>query len=205
MSTSASQPGRERRSENNIAAGYRVPHEPDDPDFLEQRSTLYRLLVNVERAAACTLLVATLGLIIMQVVSRYIFNTPFTWTEELARFALLWFAFVSAGFVMARRIHIAVDLVASKLGRVGTVILDTFALVTVAVTSALMAVAGFGFAEGANRLLAPATSLPMSVVYSSAVAGFGLIFLHAVLHIYLNLHHPEVVPDAMENLEREAV
>lgn len=205
MSTSASQPGRERRSENNIAAAYRVPHEPDDPDLLEQRSTLYRLLVNVERAAACTLLVATLGLIIMQVVSRYIFNTPFTWTEELARFALLWFAFVSAGFVMARRIHIAVDLVASKLGRVGTVILDTFALVTVAVTSALMAVAGFGFAEGANRLLAPATSLPMSVVYSSAVAGFGLIFLHAVLHIYLNLRHPEVVPDAMENLEREAV
>ena len=195
----------EALNENNIATGSHVPHEPDEPDFAEQHSRLYRGLVNVERAASCTLLVATLGLIVLQVVSRYIFNTPFSWTEELARFALLWFTFVSAGFVMARRIHIAVDLLASKLGRVGTIVLDTFALVAVVLTAGVMAVAGAQFAAGANRLLAPATSLPMSVVYSAAVTGFALIFFHAALHIYLNIRHPEVVPDAMENLEREAV
>jgi TRAP-type C4-dicarboxylate transport system permease small subunit len=192
-------------NENNLSTGAHVPHEPDEPDFAEQRSRLYRGLVNVERVASCSLLVATLGLIVLQVVSRYVFNTPFSWTEELARFALLWFTFVSAGFVMARRIHIAVDLLASKLGRVGTIVLDTFAMTAVVVTAAVMAVAGAEFAAGANRLLAPATSLPMSVVYSAAVTGFALIFLHAALHIYLNIRHPEVVPDAMENLEREAV
>ena len=100
-------------NENNLATGLRVPQEPDDPDFPEQRNGLYRYLVVTERIAACTFLVGTLGLIILQVVSRYIFNSPFTWTEELARFALLWFTFVSAEFVMARRIHIAVDIVAS--------------------------------------------------------------------------------------------
>ncbi|MFJ6280131.1 MAG: TRAP transporter small permease [Actinomycetes bacterium] len=192
-------------NENNLSTGAHVPQEPDEPDYAEQRSRLYRILVNIERAASCSLLVATLGLIVLQVVSRYVFNTPFSWTEELARFALLWFTFVSAGFVMARRIHIAVDLLASKLGRVGTIVLDTFAMTAVVVTAAVMAVAGAEFAAGANRLLAPATSLPMSVVYSAAVTGFALIFLHAALHIYLNIRHPEVVPDAMENLEREAV
>jgi TRAP-type C4-dicarboxylate transport system permease small subunit len=192
-------------NENNLATGAHVPQEPDEPDYAEQRSRLYRGLVNIERVACCSLLVATLGLIVLQVVSRYVFNTPFSWTEELARFALLWFTFVSAGFVMARRIHIAVDLLASKLGRIGTIVLDTFAMTAVVATAAVMAVAGAGFAAGANRLLAPATSLPMSVVYSAAVTGFALIFLHAALHIYLNIRHPEVVPDAMENLEREAV
>lgn len=195
----------EALKENNIATGYHVPHEPDEPDFAEQRSRLYRGLVNVERAASCTLLVATLALIVLQVVSRYVFNSPFSWTEELARFALLWFTFVSAGFVMARRIHIAVDLLASKLGRTGTIVLDTFALTAVVAAAGVMAVAGAEFAADANRLLAPATGLSMSVVYSAAVAGFALIFLHAALHIYLNIRHPEVVPDAMENLEREAV
>lgn len=192
-------------SENNLATGLRIPQEPDDPDFPEQRSSLYRHLVIVERIAACTFLVGTLGLIILQVISRYIFNSPFTWTEELARFALLWFTFVSAGFVMARRIHIAVDIVASKLGRKGTVVLDTFALGMVIVASGMMAFAGAEFAAGAARLQAPATSLPMSLVYSSAVAGFVLICFHAVIHLYLNIRHPELVPDAMENLEREAV
>ncbi|THJ66791.1 TRAP transporter small permease [Arthrobacter echini] len=192
-------------NENNIAAGYTIPQEPDEPDFPEQRSRLYRFAINVERAATCALLVGTLGLIILQVVSRYVFSTPFSWTEELARFALIWFTFVSAGFVMARRIHIAVDLLASKLGRTGGIVLDTFALVVVAAVAGLMAFAGARFAAGADRLLAPATSLPMSVVYSAAVVGFGLIFLHALLHIYLNIRHPEVVPNAMDNLEREAV
>ena len=195
----------ETMNENNIASGSHVPEEPDEPDFAEQHSRFYRGLVNVERAASCTLLVATLGLIVLQVVSRYVFNTPFSWTEELARFALLWFTFVSAGFVMARRIHIAVDLLASKLGRKGTIVLDTFALAMVIIASGMMAFAGAEVAAGAARLQAPATSLPMSLVYSSAVAGFALICFHALVHMYLNIRHPELVPDAMENLEREAV
>ena len=192
-------------NENNVSTGLNVPPEPDEPDYLEQRSTVYRVVVVAERVAACTLLVVTLALIVLQVVSRYVFNAPFTWTEELARFALLWLTFVAAGFVMARRIHIAVDLVASKLGRKGAIVMDTVALVTVVVTSGVMAWAGAGFAAGASRLAAPATSLPMSLVYASAALGFGLICLHAVLHVYLNIRHPELVPDAMENLEREAV
>lgn len=192
-------------SENNIATGYTVPQEPDDPDYLEQRSPLYRALVHVERVSSCAFLAAMLGLIILQVVSRYIFSSPLTWTEELARFALLWFAFVAAGFVMARRIHIAVDLLASKLGRRGAIALDTFALTAVVATSGALAWTGAGYAAGAARLAAPATSLPMSVVYASAVVGFALICLHALFHIYLNIRHPELVPDAMENLEREAV
>lgn len=193
------------QNENNIASGLHVPQEPDEPDYLERRSAVYCWLVVAERVASCSFLVATLGLIILQVISRYIFSMPLTWTEELARFALLWFAFVSAGFVMARRIHIAVDLVARKLSRTGAIVMDTFALVMVVVASGAMAWAGAGFAAGASRLAAPATSLPMSVVYASAVVGFGLICLHAVLHVYLNIRHPELVPEAMENLEREAV
>jgi TRAP-type C4-dicarboxylate transport system permease small subunit len=83
--------------------------------------------------------------------------------------------------------------------------MDAFALLSVAVASGSMAWAGVGFAADAARLAAPATSLPMSVVYSAAVVGFGLICLHALLHAYLDIRHPELVPEAMENLEREAV
>lgn len=190
--------------ENNISTGPNVPPESDEPDYLEQRSTVYRVVVVAERVAACALLVATLGLIVLQVVSRYVFNAPFVWTEELARFALLWLTFVAAGFVMARRIHIAVDLVASKLSRTGGIVLDTFAMLVVITVSAMMAWSGALFAADAASQAAPATSLPMSVVYSSAVVGFAMILVHAVLHVYLNIRHPEVVPNAMDNVEREA-
>lgn len=192
-------------SEHNIATGPRVPHDPDEPDFLERRSALYRALVTTERVVACVLLVVMLGLVVLQVVSRYVFNTPFTWTEELARFVLVWLTFVAAGFVMARRIHISVDVVAARLSRRGVVVVDALALTAVASAAAAMAWAGFGFAAGASRLAAPATSLPMSVVYGAAVVGFGLILLHALIHTYVDIRYPELVPEAMDNLEREAV
>ncbi len=194
----------DRPSENNLSTGDHVPQESDEPDFLEQRSSIYRGLVVTERIAACALLCTTLGLVVLQVVTRYVFDFPLTWTEELARFALVWLTFVAAGFVMARRIHISVDLVASKLGRRGQVILDTLALIIVILASGAMTWFGFGFVADSAGRAAPASGLPLSVLYGSAVVGFGLICGHSIIHTVLNITHPELVPDAMENIERES-
>lgn len=194
----------EQPTENNLSRGSHIPQESDDPDYLEQRSPVYRALVVTERIAACLLLCTTLGLVVLQVVTRYIFDVPLTWSEELARFALVWLTFVAAGFVMARRIHISVDLLASKLSRKGQVALDTLALIIVAIASGAMTWFGVGFAADAAGRAAPASGLPMSVLYSSAVVGFGLICGHSIIHTILNIKHPELVPDAMENIERES-
>lgn len=181
-----------------------IPEHPDEPDFLEAKSPAIRALVNVERILSCSLLVATFGLVLSQVISRYVFSNPLTWTEELARFALVWLTFISAGFVMARRLHVTVDLVAAKLSKRGAVLMDSFAMLVVLVVSGAMAWAGSQFALAVSRLNAPATEIPMSVVYASAALGFTLIFLHGVLNTYVNFKHPEQVPGAMENLEKEA-
>lgn len=181
-----------------------TPEHPDEPDFLESKSTALRALVNAERILSSSLLVATFALVLAQVISRYVFSSPFTWTEELARFALVWLTFVSAGFVMARRLHVTVDLLAAKLNKRGALIMDSFAMLVVLVVSATMAIAGTEFAQGASQLDAPASQLPMSVVYAAAVIGFALIFLHGTLHTYVNFRHPGQVPGAMENLEKEA-
>ncbi|GLB67847.1 TRAP transporter small permease [Arthrobacter mangrovi] len=182
-----------------------IPEHPDEPDFLESRSPLLRTVVNAERVAAAALLSLTLVLVLIQVISRYVFSSPLSWTEELARFALVWLTFISAGFVMARRLHVTVDLVAAKLSKRAAVLMDAFAMLVVLVVSAAMTVAGTQFALSAARLHAPATDIPMSVVYTAAVLGFALIFLHGVLNTFVNLRHPEKVPEAMENLEKEAI
>ena len=181
-----------------------IPEHPDEPDFLESRSPMLRTVVNAERVVAAALLSLTLVLVLIQVVSRYVFSSPLSWTEELARFALVWLTFISAGFVMARRLHVTVDLVAAKLNRRAAVLMDAFAMLVVLVVSGAMTVAGTQFAVSAARLNAPATDLPMSVVYTAAVLGFALIFMHGVLNTFVNLRHPEKVPEAMENLEKES-
>jgi len=174
---------------------------PDEPDFLESRSKGIRAIVTVERLVAAGFLVLIFVLILTQVISRFVFSAPFTWTEELARFALVWLTFVSAGFVMARRLHVTVDLIASKLTGVAATIVDYFSSAVVLAVSAAMALAGTQFALSAAKLNAPATHIPMSAVYAAAVVGFALIFLHGVLNGYVDIRHPEQVPVTVANLE----
>jgi TRAP-type C4-dicarboxylate transport system permease small subunit len=179
-------------------------HEPvDSPDYLERRSRVYRAVVNVERYLTTGILVATFVAIMLQVVTRYAFSSPLSWTEELARFLMVWLTFLGAGYVMSRRLHISVDLLVARLSKRGAVVVDTFATLVVLVASAALAIASVGIASDAADLLAPATRLPMSVVYAAGVVGFGLIFLHGLANLFVNLRHPEEVPGAMENIEKE--
>lgn len=180
-----------------------APEPVDAPDYLERRSRLYRAVVNLERYLTTGILVATFVAIILQVVTRYVFSSPLSWTEELARFLLVWLTFLGAGYVMSRRLHISVDLLVARLSKRGAVVVDTFATLVVLVASAALAVASVGIAREAANLLAPATRLPMSVVYTAGVVGFGLIFLHGLANLFVNLRHPEEVPGAMENIEKE--
>ncbi|MBT5018122.1 MAG: TRAP transporter small permease subunit, partial [Planctomicrobium sp.] len=44
------------------------------------------------------LIVSTMG---AQVFARYFFGAPISWSEEVARLALIWMTFIAAAFVMA--------------------------------------------------------------------------------------------------------
>lgn len=175
----------------------------DAPDLLERRSRIYRAVVNIERYGTCTVLTATFVLLVLQVVTRYVLSAPLSWTEELARFLLVWLTFLGSGYLMSRRLHISVDLLVTRLGRRGAAVLDTFATAVVVAVSAVMAVAGAVLAHSAGDLLAPATKLPLAVVYVAAFVGFALMCAHSLVNLAVNLRHPEEVPGAMENVEKE--
>lgn len=160
---------------------------PDQPDELERASRIVSVLVTAERILASVALLSTLGFVIIQVVSRYLLNSPFTWTEEVARFTLVWLAFLSAGFVMARRGHITVDLLVDALGPLPKKVINGFAILVVLVASVVMTYAGYQLASATAALKAPASGLPMPVLYSALTVGFLLIFIHGVLNTVFDL------------------
>ena len=52
--------------------------------------------------------------IVWQVVSRYVFNSPSEFTDELSRYLLIWVGILGAAYVTGTRGHIAIDFFMDK-------------------------------------------------------------------------------------------
>ena len=58
---------------------------------------------------------ALIGVTFIQVILRYVFNTSFFGAEELARFLLTWFIFLSGTLGLDRGIHFSMDVLTLRL------------------------------------------------------------------------------------------
>ena len=52
---------------------------------------------------SATFLIALVGFVMLQVVARYVFQSPPSWTEELARYAMIWAGLLGATMSFKRR------------------------------------------------------------------------------------------------------
>jgi TRAP-type C4-dicarboxylate transport system permease small subunit len=96
----------------------------------------------------CAALVAGTVLIVwFGIVERYVFAMGMTWTEELARYLMIWGALMAVPCCVYRREHIAVDLLFCRLPRSwhkpGRLVLDSLGLLFFL----FMFVYGFGMVE----------------------------------------------------------
>ncbi|MDI2098924.1 TRAP transporter small permease [Ruicaihuangia caeni] len=173
--------------------------DPGSPFYPETRSRAYGALVRAEVIVSCVLMVAVFFLILIQVFSRYVLNSPLPWSEELSRFLFIWLVFASATFVMARRRHISVVLFGSKrIGARAVSIAEALASVIVIAGCAVMAYGSIALVGASGRLNGPVTGLPMSIVYSICVVSYLLMAAHAVVNIVLALKYPKQFEDDVD-------
>lgn len=52
--------------------------------------------------------------VLFQVFSRYLLGTSFTWTEEFARFALIWMTILGAAYLNGKKEHLSMDFLYQK-------------------------------------------------------------------------------------------
>ena len=142
-----------------------------------------RWLLRGEQMLAVGLLLLVLVTMGVQVIARYVFHAPISWSEELARFGLIWLAFIASGFVMAEGQHLTVDMLSARLGPVGKFRLDCFSNSIVILTCLLLLVGGFQFVWYVARVGSPGLGIPMSWWYGAASTGLALVALHAVLNM----------------------
>lgn len=85
-----------------------------------------------EIIAAIIILVGFLALSSLQVISRYVFDAPMVWTEELSANLLIWMTFLGATAIMRSDTHVRVEFVEELFGpRVAACVFAIFDIVII--------------------------------------------------------------------------
>jgi len=127
----------------------------------------------------CLLVAATL-----QVLSRYVLEAPLPWTEELARFLLVWVAFLGSASVARRKMHIAVEFFSNKFkGKVAGVV-NTLLYLIMAIFLAILFYGTLVMFESSWPVHAGTMPwLRMSWVYLGAIIGVAVMLIYVLNHL----------------------
>lgn len=139
---------------------------------------LVRKLVDVVLVA---LLAAMIGLIMFQILGRYVFNYSISWSEEAAIFVQIWIVMLGAGLAMRNRHHIGIDLFVSRLPPVARSLLKSASFLLSAWFLLLLVVGSFSLISLGMIIKSTALQLPMAIPYAALPIGMSYLLLEFAL------------------------
>ncbi|MCI8447839.1 MAG: TRAP transporter small permease [Eubacterium sp.] len=149
--------------------------------FTAMKKVMTKLLAGI---ATILLSVMTL-LVLYQVFTRYVLDSPAAFTEELVRYFLIWTGFIGAAYAFITREHMCLVLVRDNLKpqqrRILMIFLDVLILVFALF---VITIGGFKLAVSAQREYSALLGIPRSLVYGMAPVSGLFIIMAQIINIY---------------------
>lgn len=159
---------------------------------------VFRLLNNIEEYILQVLFVLMGISLLVQIVSRYVFNNPLIFTEELASICFIWMTMVGAGFCIKNKLNTNIDLLVNLLPafirKIVTVLSD---LLCMSIFIYLIPVAS-KFINAQAKVKTPAMQLPMSFIYISFIVATLLICIRFSIQIYETIAGKKLIEEGWE-------
>ena len=111
------------------------------------------------------LLLTMVALVFIQIVSRVVISSSFPWTEEIARFMMIWITFLGAAVAFQYGAHIGVEAFVERLSAKVRSFFIVIAMLICLSFFILLIVYGYQLANGAFVQTSPALQIPMGYIY----------------------------------------
>src|SRR5690625_3458695 len=122
---------------------------------------------------------------------RYVFNNSLTWSEELSRYAFVWFVYASASYAVKYQRHVKFNFLVSFFQKYfkSPVYSEIIKLIALALwISFLIFLVYYSFRLVNNQFkfgqVSPANHIPMFLVYLGLPLGAMLMTFRVAQHIY---------------------
>ncbi|MFV0491395.1 MAG: TRAP transporter small permease [Pseudorhodobacter sp.] len=145
-------------------------------------SLLRSIEANLERFLLASILFALVAILAAQVVFRYLLGTPLVWSEELARYLLVWCTFIGVSLAVREGRNISVDLLPVLAGKRWLRAFGILALAGSALFFAFMVWYSVPLTQRIARIgqTSPGLGIQMWIIYAAVPVGMGLALLRAI-------------------------
>lgn len=142
-----------------------------------------RILDSILKNVLILIMVLLVAAVSWQVISRYVFASPSSWTEEVARFLLIWIGVLGAAWAFRTGVHLGLDVLPKKLTGASAQTLKMFTLLVVVGFSVTVLIIGGGGLVSLTwelKQYSAVLGLPIAFVYSVIPASGALICFYAI-------------------------
>lgn len=129
---------------------------------LEKVSSVLTKIMKVVMVILFVWMTFSLGI---QVVARYVFSKSFVWSEESARYCMIWMIFIGAAEIIFNDEHIKVTVIEDLLHGLGKKILLLIQNIAGLFFSVIMAMYSFPQVRLASKAVSSNMNINMGIVY----------------------------------------
>ena len=151
---------------------------------------MLHLVKNLVRLLHGTIILLFAGIVLStmcQVVSRYVFDSPLTWTEELARYLAIWCVFLAAPVGIGHNLHLGIDIITDRLRPVHRKTLHVVQNAFIVILCGFLLVSGIQLVSRVMRNLSPVLGVSMGAVYAAIPVSAVIMASYAVAALYGNV------------------
>ncbi|WP_111309681.1 TRAP transporter small permease [Confluentibacter sediminis] len=106
--------------------------------------------------------------VLWQVFTRFVMGTPSSFTDELARYLMIWVGILGAAYVSGRKMHVAIDVLPSrtstenqkKIARIVNVIIILFSITALVIGGSRLVYISYLLGQSSAAL-----QIPLAMVY----------------------------------------
>ncbi len=139
-----------------------------------------QIIVGIEEAAVFLILASLLVTLSLQIASRFLFEFPLDWTEELARVGQMWLVFIGAAVGARRAEHFVVEIFMDRVHFPGKQAVARVIDVLVVGFFLLLALVSAWMTWFGSIQTMPALASSVAWAYAAIPVGCALIAFHFV-------------------------
>ena len=149
-------------------------------------SRLEKSIVILSGVTGCLLLLVNIADILLGVIARQSGRLSIVWTEELARFALVWFVLIGAAAAHYEGDNMSLDFIVKKFAPKVQAVFKLIAVLIEAIALIILIYYGWQNVQGGWAMRTMALKISRAWPLMAVPVGAGLLLIILILHYILS-------------------